>query len=226
MTTMLLVPGGLWEDMDARRFWVRPGVVAGLRDRGCTVLAPDRLRRARTWAAEVDHLASGLPDGPVVVVAGSNGCSVAALLAVTRPESVRALVLAWPATAGDSRVDGWHREQMLAHGADPGTVDGLLAGGTLRGVSDADLAAVTAPVGVVPTTSGGGIDNPFHQGHTVDALLALVPGATRLPGCPEPPRPEFPAHLDAFLSTVTGFTAATAQAGPAQAGPAHTRPDS
>ena len=32
--TVVLVHGGLWEDMDAERFWVRPGIVAALEARG------------------------------------------------------------------------------------------------------------------------------------------------------------------------------------------------
>lgn len=209
MTQMLLVHGGLWEDTDADRFWVRPGIVAGLRDRGYTVLAPDRLPRPQTWAADVDHVAAGLPDGPVVVVGGSNGCSVAALLAATRPASVRALVLAWPATAGDPRVDGWTRGQLSAQGAAPATVDALLTGDLLRGVSDVDLAGLTIPVAVLP---GPGVGDPFHRRHTVDRLLARIPCAVELPACPESPRPEFPGHLDAFLAAVTGFVEASPEA--------------
>jgi pimeloyl-ACP methyl ester carboxylesterase len=203
MTTVLLVHGGLWEDMDADRFWVRPGVVAGLRGRGLVVLAPDRMVKARSWAAEVDHIAAGLPDGPLVVVAGSNGCSVAALLALRLPGKVRGLVLAWPATARDARVDAWTREGMRAAGAGAATCDALLAGATVRGLSDVDLAGIAVPVGVLPSEP----DNPFHQRRTVDALLRLVPRAVELAGCPEPPRPEFPDHLPAFLATVERFAA-------------------
>jgi hypothetical protein len=73
-TTLLLVPGGLWEDMDAHRFWHRPGVVAALQRRGFDARTADRLHRAPSWAGEADHLAAALPDHPVTVLAGSNGC--------------------------------------------------------------------------------------------------------------------------------------------------------
>ena len=53
---VVLVHGGLWEDMDAERFWVRPGVVAAQEARGVPVLAPDRLPHPRSWADEVAHL--------------------------------------------------------------------------------------------------------------------------------------------------------------------------
>jgi pimeloyl-ACP methyl ester carboxylesterase len=184
---MVLVHGGLWEDMDAERFWVRPGVVAALADRGVDVLAPDRAVRARSWAEEVEHLLPLLPAGPVTLVGGSNGCSVAARIAVEQPARVDRLVLAWPATAHDAEVDAWTLEL--------GVPAGMLAGDTLRGVADAELAGLRLPVAVVPAPGG-----PFHQRPTVAALLALIPGATELPGCPESPRPDFPAYLDGFVA--------------------------
>jgi hypothetical protein len=200
VTTVLLIHGGLWEPMDADRFWVRPGLVGGLREHGYDVLAPDRLPRPPTWAADVDHIASGLPAEPVVVLAGSNGCSVATLLALARPGSVRALVLAWPATANDPRVDAHTGAGILAGGGDRATVDGLLAGDTLRGVSDPDLAELRMPVAVLPSAG-----SPFHLRPTADALLARIPDAVELPGCPESPRPDFAGHRAAFLTAVTGF---------------------
>ena len=70
MTTLLLIHGGLWDDMDAERFWRLPGIVGGLERRGFIVIAPDRPRRAPPWAAEAEHLAKFLPGTPVTVVAG------------------------------------------------------------------------------------------------------------------------------------------------------------
>ncbi|HEX6454392.1 MAG TPA: hypothetical protein VF060_33645 [Trebonia sp.] len=34
VTTLLLIHGGLWEDMDAERFWRRPGITGGPERRG------------------------------------------------------------------------------------------------------------------------------------------------------------------------------------------------
>lgn len=206
MPTAFLVHGGLWEEMDARRFWVRPGVVAGLRERGWTVIAPDRLARPESWTADADHLAGALPDRPVAVIAGSNGCSAAVRLALSRPESVRGLLLAWPATPGDSPAPA----RLLTAGASPSTVDELLAGETLRGVSDVELRRLPPPVGVLPSVP----DNPFHQRRTVDALLRLVPGSVELAGGPEPPRPDFAAHLPGFLATVDRFLRSADPASP------------
>jgi hypothetical protein len=47
---VLLVHGGLWEDVGADWFWRRTGIIDGLERRGIAVLAPDRIRRARDWA--------------------------------------------------------------------------------------------------------------------------------------------------------------------------------
>ncbi|WP_200895356.1 hypothetical protein [Kitasatospora griseola] len=82
---LVLVHGGLWdEEMDAERFWGRTGVVAGLRGAGVAVCAPDRAMRAGSWEAEAEQLVAGLPDGPVVLVGGSNGCSAAVRVALAR----------------------------------------------------------------------------------------------------------------------------------------------
>ncbi|MGX4732845.1 alpha/beta fold hydrolase [Kitasatospora griseola] len=188
---LVLVHGGLWdEEMDAERFWGRTGVVAGLRGAGVTVCAPDRAMRAGSWEAEAEQLVAGLPDGPVVLVGGSNGCSVAVRAALAVPERVRGLVLAWPATAGDARVDG-----RL-----PAEVAPLLAGGVLRGVADEELTELRMPVAVLPSVP----ENPVHQRRTAEALLALVPGAVELPGCPEPPHPRF--RPEGLVAALAGFS--------------------
>ncbi|WP_208865983.1 alpha/beta hydrolase [Kitasatospora cheerisanensis] len=153
--------------------------------------APDRAMRAGSWAAEAAHLAAGLPDRPVVLVAGSNGCSAAVRLALAAPERVRGLLLAWPATAGDPQADGRLPAELAP----------LLAGGVLRGVADGELTGLRMPVGVLPAVP----ENPVHRRRTADALLALVPGAAELPGCPEPPHPLFrPGPL---VAAVAGFAA-------------------
>jgi hypothetical protein len=60
MPTLLLVRGGLWEDIGADWFWRRPGIVAGF-----------------------EHGLAAVPDAePVTVVGGSFGCSVAVRLGV------------------------------------------------------------------------------------------------------------------------------------------------
>jgi pimeloyl-ACP methyl ester carboxylesterase len=193
MTTVVLIHGGLHEDMDADRFWIRPGIVAGLRDRGLAVLAPDRLRHAPSWAAEVDHLLPTLPSGPIVLIGGSNGCSVAVRLVLALAHRVHGLALCWPATAGDSTMD-----EALARRLGG---DALLVGDTLRGVSDTELADLNVPVAVVPSDP----PNRVHQRRTVDALLRLLPSVRELAGCPEPPHPSF--EPDGFVRDVAAFVA-------------------
>jgi pimeloyl-ACP methyl ester carboxylesterase len=201
MTTVLLIHGGLWEEMFAERFWRRTGIVTGLERHGVQVLAPDRVRQAPSWDVEAEHLSSILPDHPVTIVAGSNGCSAAIRLAVAKRECVERLVLAWPATAGDPEVDARTRRGLAELGAQPHIVEELLAGQTLRGTTDAELASVFTPVGVVPSIA----ENPFHQRRTVDALLRILPRATELSGTPEPPHPAFPPHTESFVRTVIEF---------------------
>ncbi|MDX6283488.1 MAG: hypothetical protein QOH03_4559, partial [Kribbellaceae bacterium] len=92
MSTVFLVHGGLWEPMNAERFWRTPGIVAALETHGLTVVAPDRAESPASWTDDVAVLRKYLPQEPVVVVGASNGCSAAALLAVEYPELVERLV--------------------------------------------------------------------------------------------------------------------------------------
>jgi pimeloyl-ACP methyl ester carboxylesterase len=199
--SLFLIHGGLWEDMDAERFWRKPGIVAGLERDGFVVVAPDRVRTATSWHSETEHVAAALPDDPVVVIAGSNGCSVAVRLALARPDRVDRLVLAWPATAGDTDADARTGGAMAVLGATADVVDAMLTGDTLRGVTDDELRAVTVPVGVLPSSA----ENPYHQRRTVDALLSGLPDAVELPACPEPPRPDFPNYAESFIRTIGAF---------------------
>jgi pimeloyl-ACP methyl ester carboxylesterase len=204
VATLVLVHGGLWDDTDADGFWFRTGIVDGLRAAGCAVSAPDRPRRAASWAAEAEHLAGLLPPGPVTLVAGSNGGSAAVALALSRPVLVERLILCWPATAGDPAVDEPTRAGLREQRADPGTIDGLLAGDTVRGFTDEQLAALPVPLAVLPAVP----ENTAHQRATVDALVKVVPRTVELPGTPPPPHPDFPAHLGHFTSAVSAFTVA------------------
>jgi pimeloyl-ACP methyl ester carboxylesterase len=195
--TLLLVPGGLWEDeVDAEFFWGRTGVLAGLREH-TDVLALERPRRAGGGLVEGAWLAE-LVTTPMTVVAGSNGCSAAVRFAVARPDLVERLVLAWPATAHDPEVDEFTRTALAELGATPAMIDGLLGGETLRGVTDDELRALAMPIAVVPPVP----ENRTHQRRTADAVVALT-GAVELPGCPEPPRPGFqPAG---FVDSIVQF---------------------
>jgi pimeloyl-ACP methyl ester carboxylesterase len=209
MPTLLLIHGGLWEDIGADWFWRRPGVAAGLERLGFTVVAPDRLRRPRSWTADADHVRAAVVTGedePLTVVGGSFGCSVAVRLALDSPDLVARIVLAWPAAISDQFTAIRFRAGLARLGASGRVLDALLGGGTLgtgtlAGATDAELGALSVPVGVIPAVP----PDPFHSRGTVDALLRLLPSAVELAGCPEAPRPEFPPHLESFLASVAGF---------------------
>ena|SRR5579871_538419 len=203
---VLLVHGGLWEDIGADWFWRRTGVIDGLERRGCTVTAPDRLRRARDWTAEAAHLAAVLRGGevggpPLTVLAGSSGCAAAVRLALDYPGICGRLLLAWPASVADQFTAIRVRAGLSRLGADRKTIDALLGTGILPGAADAELRGLGLPVGIVPAVP----PTPLHPRSTVGALLRLLPAAVELPGCPEAPRPEFATYRDAFLDSVAAF---------------------
>lgn len=209
--SVLLVHGGLWDAMDADGFWGRPGITAALtaaldpdRSGRVEVLAPDRPQRATGWDLEVaalgEHLAKR--SGPVRIVGASNGCTAAVLLAAGFPELVDRLLLAWPATGDDPAGNERARVGMMNRGCPAEVADGLLGGGILRGVPDAELASLDRiPVAVLPSVP----ENPSHQRKTVDALLRSIRGSRELPGCAEPPVPGFPPFLDQLVRTIVEF---------------------
>lgn len=204
MNSLILVHGGLWDDMTADRFWGQPGIVAGLAERGLHVLAPARPYRAPSWAEEAQALADEVPRADSVsVLAGSNGCSAAVRFALAEPGRVDALILAWPPVAGDPEVDEWQRQTFLDGGATDAVIEDLLAGETLRGVTDAELATLRMRTAIMPSS----VDGRIHPHRTADALCERIPGAVRLRACPESPRPTFPAHRNEFLDAVTEFLA-------------------
>jgi pimeloyl-ACP methyl ester carboxylesterase len=202
MPTLLLIHGGLWEDIGADWFWRRPGIVAGFERLGFTVIAPDRLRRPGSWALDARHVIDAVPGGePVTVVGGSFGCSVAVRLALDSPGRVSRIVMAWPASLSDQFAAIRMRASLARLGAPARVLNALLGGETLPSASDTELSAVAVPVGVIPAVP----PDPFHPRGTVDSLLRLLLSVTELPGCPEAPRPEFPSHLDSFLASVARF---------------------
>jgi pimeloyl-ACP methyl ester carboxylesterase len=202
MPTLLLIHGGLWEDIGADWFWRRAGILAGFERLGFTVVAPDRLRRPASWAADAERVLAAVPGGePVTVVGGSFGCSVAVRLALDSPGRVSRMVLAWPASLGDQFAAIRMRASLARLGAPARVLNALLGSETLPSATDAELGTIAAPVGVIPAVP----PDPFHPRGPVDALLRLLPSATELPGCPEAPRPEFPPHLESFLASVAGF---------------------
>jgi pimeloyl-ACP methyl ester carboxylesterase len=186
-----MIHGGLGEDIDAERFWRRPGLLTGLRAAGFEVMAPDRDTCPPSWSAAADAMASKLR-GPATVVAGSNGVSVAIRLALAHRALVDRLVLLWPATCGDPALDA----------ATPPQVSHLLTGETLRGVADDELAGLGLPAAVMAA------DPPsrFHTERTAQRLVEVMPQARRIPtGFPEPLHPDFGLVRDSFLDAVIPY---------------------
>jgi pimeloyl-ACP methyl ester carboxylesterase len=203
---VLLIHGGLWEDVTADWFWRRTGVIDGLERRGLVVLAPDRIRRPLNWADEVRLLAAVVAKheaaGPeLTVVAGSFGCAAAVRLALDVPGVCGRLVLAWPASIADQFSAIRIRAGLSRLGANGKTLDALLGTATLPSATDKELRTLDLPVGVVPSVP----PNQLHRRSAVDALLRLPPSAVELPGCPEAPQPDFAPHREAFLDAVTAF---------------------
>ncbi|MEV8375148.1 hypothetical protein AB0P21_20595 [Kribbella sp. NPDC056861] len=126
---------------------------------------------------------------------------MAVRLAIAYPQLVKRLVLAWPATGGDPLVDERNRARLISQGASEAVADGLLAAETLRGARDDQLAGLDVPVAVLPSVP----ENPVHQRKTVDSLLKLIPECRELPGCPEPPHPNFPSHQAKLVESFAAF---------------------
>ena len=137
----------------------------------------------------------------MTVVAGSFGCAVAVRLALDFPDLVGRLLLAWPASTADQFARIRFRAALARLGAPSAVLDGLLGSDTLPGATDAELQTLAMPADVVPSVP----PNALHPRSAVDALLHLLPSAVELPGCPEPPRPEFASHLASFIAALADF---------------------
>jgi pimeloyl-ACP methyl ester carboxylesterase len=203
---VLLVHGGLWEDVTADWFWGQTGIIDGLERRGLLVLAPDRIRRPLNWADEVRLLAKVVAEheaaGPeLTVLGGSFGCAAAVRLALDVPGVCGRLVLAWPASIAVQFTAIRVRSGLSRLGANGKTLAALLGTATLPSATDKELRSLELPVGIVPSVP----PNPLHRRSAVDALLRLLPSAVELPGCPEAPEPDFAPYREAFLDTVTAF---------------------
>lgn len=197
---IVLLPGGLYEDMDADRFWVRPGVVSALQAHGFAVFPIDRLPRPTSWKEDAEGVAAEIADAGLkgaTVIAGSNGCSTAVRLALDHPAFVSRLVLCWPATVGNEAVDARTRSVIESERSTQ-VATRLLGGDTLRGATDAELKTLSVPVVIIPAEP----ENPTHLRATVSALSELLPNSWIAPGYPETPRPEFASVRSAFIETL------------------------
>lgn len=196
---MALIHGGLYEPMDATAFWADTGVVEALSRRGIAALTPQRLAEPRSWAEDADHVAVQLRsdvDGGVPVVAGSNGCSTAAHLAIADPGLVERLAFCWPVTVGQEHVAEQRQAEQISRWSGERVASALLSGGALRGLADTDLASLDVPVAVMASDP----ENAVHRHETAETLLRLCAGSVALPPMPEPPTTGFdPASFAAAI---------------------------
>jgi hypothetical protein len=197
-TSVVLVHGGLYEDVDPATFWGKTGIGSGLRAAGYSVIAPIRPQRPRSWEAERDALVVAVTSAttpPVAIVAASNGCSVALRALADVPELAAHLVLCWPATAGIPEYDAAVRQRVLDVAGTP-TADRLLAGETIRGLLDEELETIATPVTIVPSEA----HDPFHTRETVDQLVRCLPSVRVLEPVPPALWSEFRHYRSRFVA--------------------------
>jgi hypothetical protein len=153
-----------------------------------------------SWEEERDSLITFVTKHmvpPVGIVAASNGCSAALRAVVDRPGIARRLVLCWPATAGDPKIDASTRAGIVAS-VGGRIADRLLAGETIRGLLDRELESIGIPVTIVPSEP----EDPLHQPPTVERLVRLLPEVHLGPAAPPALRPDFTPHRSSFLAAV------------------------
>ncbi len=184
--------------MTAVMFWTASGVTPALDHHRVSHAAENRPDAPASWNEEASALADIVQANgwsQAAVVAASNGCSAALRLAIDRPDLVARLVLAWPATAAEIVSDTLARTQIDELGP-AGASDALLAGATIRGVSDAEIASIDVDTVIWPSMP----ENQLHQGSTVTALVGLLQRPLLMGGSPDPGHKQFPGFLDAFVS--------------------------
>jgi len=197
-TSVVLVHGGLYENVDPATFWGKSGIGSGLRAAGYQVVAPNRPERPRSWEAERDALVvatTAATTPPVTIVAASNGCSAALRAVADVPKLAAHLILCWPATAGIPEIDATIRQRVLDVSGAP-NADRLLAGETIRGLLDEELETIAPPVTIIPSEA----HDPFHTSETVDRLVRRLPSVRVLEPIPPAVWPEFRHYRSRFVA--------------------------
>ena len=221
---VLLVHGGLFDPMDGRRFWRRPGVADDLVAAGYRVLVPDRRFSVgktqapfalHTWDVEAGDLRGVLDHGGVAaahVVAGSNGCSAAVRLALTRPDRVRSVLLCWPARLDPALDDAFERAidaigwagpaaylgGLRAHGlpragaARPGFPWGAALLADDRFAAEFERLPAAEAAAIVRATAGSLLPGELIRGVSLRDVAVL--GRIGLPVGVMPAEPEDPHH--------------------------------
>jgi pimeloyl-ACP methyl ester carboxylesterase len=200
MFPVVLVHGGLYEEMTPEIFWEETGIVDGLTSLGLTVAAPQRPVSPSTWQEEGDAVALAIRAHGferVALVGASNGCSAAVRATLQHPQLVARLMLCWPATCGDEVVDKLARV-MISDAAGAAAAEALVAGQTLRGVDDVELGTIQIPTVVHPALP----ESKVHQRTTSTRLLGALRDPMLVAGSPEPLDPAFARFRDTFARLV------------------------
>jgi hypothetical protein len=197
---LVLVAGGLYEDIGPEEFWHRPGVTAALCTLGWSVHTPRRARRPRSWHDETATLLEAVTvaggGDAVGLVAASHGCTPALRLALEHPALVAQVVLCWPATGDDPEIDRRALAHLAAAGVDDHLADALLDGELVRGLRPDELGSIDVPVALVPAEP----EDAAHQRRTVAALRHALRRAVVGLGTPPSPSPSFGPHLGALAA--------------------------
>ncbi len=197
---LVLVSGGLYEDVGPEQFWDGPGVTSALCALGWSVHTPHRTIRPRSWHDETATLLEAVTlvgrGEPVGLVAASNGCTPALRLALEHPTLVAQVVLCWPATGDDPEIDRRARARLTAAGVDDDVADALLDGELVRALRPDELRSIDVPVALVPAEP----DDGAHQRRTVAALRHALRRAVVGLGTPPSPSPSFGPHLGALVA--------------------------
>jgi pimeloyl-ACP methyl ester carboxylesterase len=135
----------------AARTWGENGWIDILKDMGRTVLAPDLLGHGTApkphdpaaYAGLRDHVAEGLPDGPVDAIGFSLGARTLVELAIDRPDRFRRLVLSGVG-ANLFRNDGSGAIAQAVRGGDDGSNPVARYFADLAAHPDADPEALAA----------------------------------------------------------------------------------
>ena len=192
--------------MNAATFWTETGVVEGLSSRGFDVVTPERLSEPRSWAHDAEHVTEQLRSqvaGPLTVIAGSNGCSAAARIAIAHPDLVQRIALCWPVTCGQDHVLEQSLAERISGRSGEDVAACLLGGEILRGVRDAELLSLIMPVAIMASEP----ENLVHRRSTATALLQLWPDSFELLAMPEPPVAGF--QPDRFVEAASEWFAST-----------------
>jgi pimeloyl-ACP methyl ester carboxylesterase len=200
MPDVLLMQGGFCPVKDAEGRWTAPGIFAGLTALGLACWRPTGPFSPAHGLDEGGHLTAFIEEqgaNAIVAVAGSNGYSAAVRAALDHPTLACALVLCWPATAGDPMADTRGRRALAGFGWPREHIDEILLLGETsvasRTTNSEDLScrwsqSAIGPVQPNAPRAHGRPDSRSRPDRHTRRLLSLDP------------KPSLPARTSAFVA--------------------------